>query len=281
MMNNLPPLPDRRLFTIFTVVALIGFCLIISSFIGAGDSGLFCTESISDEFYSTTTTPLQLDAILHYATALVVPQQSLAEITISFDVLLSISPCNFLVFGLGHDSLMWASFNPHGKTLFLEEDAKWVLSVLKTAPDLNVFTVDYQTKLSDADDLLNSYHSEPECSPSRAFIQGNTRCKLAITGLPDEVYDTEWDIIMIDAPRGYYNEAPGRMGAIYFAAVMARNRKKPGITHVFLHDVDRKVEKEYAEEFLCRKNLKKGVGRLWHFEIPPAENVTGGGARFC
>ncbi|CAN6929751.1 unnamed protein product, partial [Brassica oleracea var. botrytis] len=50
---------------------------------------------------------------------------------------------------------------------------------------------------------------------------------------------------------GYFAaEAPGRMAAIYSAAVMARNRKKPGITHVFLHDVNRnrRVEKTFDEE---------------------------------
>jgi len=107
---------------------------------------------------------------------------------------------------------------------------------------------------------------------------------LALDNLPDEVYEREWDLIMIDAPRGYFPEAPGRMGAIFSAAVMARNRKGSGATHVFLHDVDRKVEKMYAEEFLCRKNLVKAVGRLWHFEIPPAANVSDGrssGASFC
>lgn len=102
--------------------------------------------------------------------------------------------------------------------------------------------------------------------------------RLALNMLPDEVYDTEWDLIMIDAPRGYFAEAPGRMAAIYSAAVMARNRNKSGVTHVFLHDVDRRVEKLYAEEFLCKKHLVKAVGRLWHFEIPPAANVN---APFC
>lgn len=93
------------------------------------------------------------------------------------------------------------------------------------------------------------------------------------------MYDKEWDLIMIDAPRGYFAEAPGRMAAIFSAAVMARARKGSGVTHVFLHDIDRKVEKVYAEEFLCRKHLVKAVARLWHFEIPPAANVTlGGGA---
>ena len=88
---------------------------------------------------------------------------------------------------------------------------------------------------------------------------------------------------MIDAPKGYFAEAPGRMAAIYSASVMARNRKKSGVTHIFLHDVDRRVEKTFAEEFLCKKHLVTGVGRLWHFEIPSAANVSAGsgGSWFC
>ena len=42
----------------------------------------------------------------------------------------------------------------------------------------------------------------------------------------------------------------------------------------------------HAEEFLCRKYLVKSVGRLWHFELPPAGDVSssggdGGGHLFC
>ena len=98
--------------------------------------------------------------------------------------------------------------------------------------------------------------------------------RLALNMLENEVYDTEWDLIMIDAPRGYFPEAPGRMAAIYSAAVMARNRKGAGVTHVFLHDVDRRVEQMYAEAFLCKKYLVKAEGRLWHFEIPPAADIN-------
>ncbi|KAI3717759.1 hypothetical protein L1987_69566 [Smallanthus sonchifolius] len=281
MQKNQPPLRDTKFRIVFFIVAVISCIFLVSCFVGVGDTPLFCTESISDEFVPTTTTPMQLDAVLHYATAQIVPQQSIAEITVSFNVLRSIAPCNFLVFGLGHDSLMWASFNPNGKTLFLEEDSMWVRSILKTAPNLNAAIINYRTKVADAEELLKSYRSEPECAPSTGYIRGNTRCKLALTSLPEEVYDKDWDMIMIDAPRGYFNEAPGRMGAIYSAAVMARNRKKSGVTHVLLHDVDRKVEKAYAEEFLCQKNLNKAVGRLWHFEISPVVNVTNNNARFC
>ncbi|KAF8399966.1 hypothetical protein HHK36_015838 [Tetracentron sinense] len=268
-------------------MGLIAVALLISSFTRATNNSLLCSLAGSytraDADSDSSATSNQLLAILHYATSRVVPQQSLGEIRVSFDVLRSLSPCNFLVFGLGHDSLMWSSFNPRGTTLFLEEDPSWVQTVLKTAPNLHAHTVRYPTHLSESDSLLSSYRSEPDCLPPKAHLRGNTRCKLALTSLPSEVYDKEWDLIMIDAPRGYFPEAPGRMGAIFSAAVMARARTRPGVTHVFLHDVDRKVEKTFAEEFLCRKYLVKAVGRLWHFEIPPAANVSDGSSLsgFC
>jgi uncharacterized protein (TIGR01627 family) len=85
---------------------------------------------------------------------------------------------------------------------------------------------------------------------------------LALDNLPEEVYEREWDLIIIDAPRGYFTEAPGRIRVILLATVMARNRKGFGETHVFLDDGDRTVEKIYAEEFLCSKSLVKGVESL-------------------
>ncbi|XVF43705.1 hypothetical protein PTKIN_Ptkin02bG0062000 [Pterospermum kingtungense] len=276
---------DKRWFLPIAIAGLIAGTILISSFIKTADYSLLCsiakTRSEAVDEYSTTT-PIQLQAIVHYATSRIVPQQNFGEISVTLDVLKKRSPCNFLVFGLGYDSLMWTSLNPRGNTIFLEEDPKWVQTVLKDAPDLHAHAVKYRTQLKEADDLLSHYLSEPNCSPSKAYLRGNEKCKLALTGFPDEYYDTEWDLIMIDAPRGYFAEAPGRMAAIFSAAVMARNRKGSGVTHVFLHDIDRRVEKIFAEEFLCRKYLVKSVGRLWHFEIPPAANMsTVDGPRFC
>lgn len=247
-------------------------------------SSLLCPNSgkyAPREAAEYATTPTQLLAILHYATSAVVPQQNIDEIRISFDVLQSLAPCNFLVFGLGHDSLMWASLNPGGTTLFLEEDPKWVQTVVREAPVLHAHPVRYRTHLSDADRLFASYKSEPECLPANAEVSKKSRCRLVLTELPEEVYGREWDLIMIDAPRGYYPEAPGRMAAIFSAAVMARDRKGHGVTHVFLHDVNRKVEKMFAEEFLCRKYLVKAVGRLWHFVIPPVAIEGRNTSTFC
>ncbi|CAI0457761.1 unnamed protein product [Linum tenue] len=267
-----------RLFAGLLAAAFAATLLLIAgSFTSLSPNSPFlCSTSAvggSDDGKSKDPTPPQLEAILHYATSRTVPQQSLAEISVSAAVLRSLGPCRFLVFGLGHDSLMWTGLNPRGTTLFLEEDPRWVHSILRRFPNLlRSRVVRYPTRLHQADSLLSSYKDEPDCllggSHGLARLKGNAKCKLALSTLPSEVYEDEWDVIMIDAPRGYFPEAPGRMAAIYTAAVMARGRTHHGVTHVFLHDVNRRVERVYAEEFLCKKYLVKAVGRLWHFEIP-------------
>ncbi|KAL1565296.1 phosphoacetylglucosamine mutase [Salvia divinorum] len=267
---------ERRWPLRLVAMGLIGGASLLFLLLGKNASAPFLCGAWASSRSSATS--LQLEAVLQYATSTVVPQQSLGEISVTFGVLRSLSPTNFLVFGLGRDSLMWASLNPHGRTLFLEEDPKWVHTVLKDAPALRAHTVPYRTQLSQADELMHHFRSEPDCSPHKSFLRGNDKCRLALNMLDNEVYDTEWDLIMIDAPRGYFPEAPGRMAAIYSAAVMARNRKRTGVTHVFLHDVDRRVEQMYAEAFLCKKHLVKAEGRLWHFEIPPAANMN---SDFC
>lgn len=266
---------EKRLFFTIIMVVIITGSLTITSFSTSATSAL-CTYVTGGNIISQTSTfNSQVDALLHYATSREIPQQSHDEITLSLNVLRALAPCNFLVFGLGHDSLMWTAFNPRGITLFLEEDIKWVHKVLSRAPLLRVHAVRYDTRLSDADYLLASYKSIKECLPPQVTLQGNVGCRLALSELPEEFYRREWDVIMIDGPKGYFAAAPGRMSVIFSAAVMARERKRPGLTHVFLHDVNRKVEKMFAEEFLCKKYLVKAVDRLWHFAIPPAKNEDG------
>ncbi|KAK3223660.1 hypothetical protein Dsin_010685 [Dipteronia sinensis] len=278
--------PERRRLLVVAIAGLILGVVVTSGLIRSAESTFFCSLARSKARAAAeySATPIQLRAILHYATSKIVPQQSFGEVSVSFNVLEEISPCNFLVFGLGFDSLMWISLNPHGTTLFLENDPQWVQTVLKDEPNLNAHIIRYRTQLKESDDLLSTYKTEPLCAPSKAYLRGNQQCKLALESLPEEVYEKEWDMIMIDAPHGYTSEEPGRMGPIFSAAVMARQRKGSGVTHVFLHNVDRKVEKGYAAEFLCMKYLKKAAGRLWHFEIPSAMNRTGnedGADSFC
>lgn len=229
------------------------------------------TESESDSMPSSCTKlpSAVTEALIHYATSNITPQQTPRELSITARVLDARSPCNFLVFGLGYDSLFWNTLNYGGRTVFLEEDKDWIAQIARKHPELKAYHVQYSTAVTQADDLL-AYARSGECRPSGLELE-TSACKLALKNLPPEVYSTEWDAIMIDAPRGYFPEAPGRMTAIYSAGVMARNRKREGNTDIFVHDVDRAVEEKYSKAFLCENNLVEFEGRLWHFSVPPNE----------
>ncbi|KAK4254470.1 hypothetical protein QN277_009848 [Acacia crassicarpa] len=208
--------------------------------------------------------PSLAKALIHYSTTTITPQQTSKEISVSERVLEKKSPCNFLVFGLGHDSLMWSSLNHGGRTVFLEEDEAWIEQIRRQFPGLESYHVTYASKVNEADNLME-VGKGPECT-----ALGDPRysmCQLALKGLPSEIYETKWDLIMVDAPTGYYEEAPGRMTAIYTAGMMARNRES-GETDVFVHDVNREVEDKFSRAFLCDKYMKKQEGRLRHFTIP-------------
>ncbi|KAI5356386.1 hypothetical protein L3X38_009281 [Prunus dulcis] len=229
-------------------------------------------EAEDDERSTKCDTPLTCNkippslakALIHYTTSTITPQQTLKEISVTSKVLDKKSPCNFLVFGLGHDSLMWSSLNHGGRTIFVEEDESWIEQIQRRFPMLESYHVTYDSKVNQADNLMD-VGKGPECT-----AVGDPRysmCQLALKGLPSEVYDIKWDLIMVDAPTGYHDEAPGRMSAIYTAGMMARN-KEEGETDVFVHDVNRVVEDNFSKAFLCEGYMKKQQGRLRHFNIP-------------
>lgn len=208
--------------------------------------------------------PSIANTIIHYATSNITPQQTDKEISVSLRILEKKSPCNFLVFGLGHDSLMWMGLNYGGNTVFLEEDKVWIEQIQEKLPTLEAYHVEYDTKVHQADKLME-IGSSRECEI--VSDPRSSKCKLALKNLPSEVYDIEWDLIMVDAPTGYIEEAPGRMSAIYTAGLLARNREN-GETHVFVHDVDRKIEDKFSKTFLCEGYMTEQEGRIRHFTIP-------------
>lgn len=205
-------------------------------------------------------------ALVHYSTSAITPQQTLKEISVTSTILeRKSSPSNFLVFGLGHDSLMWSMLNYGGRTVFLEEDKAWIQQIKRRFPSLESYHVTYDSKVNQADNLMEVGRG-PECT-----AVGNPKysmCQLALKGLPSDVYETNWDLIMVDAPTGYYEEAPGRMTAIYTAGMLARNREDGGFTDVFVHDVNRVVEDKFSKAFLCDGYMRKQEGRLRHFTVP-------------
>ncbi|URE39830.1 hypothetical protein MUK42_07370 [Musa troglodytarum] len=268
--------PQKPLFAAAAVAALVAGALLVSSFLVGADRGLLCSISpvfsrISFGGGGSDTAGQLAEALLYYATTSAVPQQSRAEIRLTFDVLRRRGPCNFLVFGLGRDSRMWAAMNAGGTTLFLEEDPEWYESVLKTSPMLRAHHVKYRTRMDEADKLLRG--RRPACGPGAGTLRA-PRCELALRGLPEALYESGWDVMVIDGPSGDGPEAPGRMGAIYTAAVMARGGRS---TDVLVHNTDRTIEKWYSWEFLCHENLASSKGKLWHFRIEGNSSSD----RFC
>ncbi|VAI94167.1 unnamed protein product [Triticum turgidum subsp. durum] len=151
------------------------------------------------------------DALVHYATSNSTPQQTADEIGVSLRVLQRRSPCNFLVFGLGLDSPMWAALNHGGRTVFLEEDASWIASVRSKHPGLESYHVVYDTRLTEADELI-ALRDHPGCTAQPDLAAAaEASCRLALRGLPAAFHEVEWDLVMVDAPTGWVPEAPGRM----------------------------------------------------------------------
>jgi hypothetical protein len=85
-------------------------------------------------------------------------------------------------------------------------------------------------------------------------VRGNAACPLALHELPLEVYEHEWNMLILD-PQGVINLRRHPAGC------WTPPRKGEGDTDVFLHDIDRKVEKAYAEEFLCDRFRVGSAGR--------------------
>lgn len=149
--------------------------------------------------------------------------------------------------------------------MFLEEDKSWIAKITEKFPSLEAYHVTYDTKVREADELMRIAMDGEDC---RTVSDPRfSKCNLSLKGFPSEIYDIDWDVIMVDAPTGYFDGAPGRMSAIYTAGLMARNREE-GDTDVFVHDVDRAVEDKFSRGFLCEGYLREQEGRIRHFNIP-------------
>lgn len=156
----------------------------------------------------------------------------------------------------------------------------------KNFTDFEGYDVQYTTKVSNSKHLVEyaRIHRTDECRPVQNLLF--SECKLAINDLPNHLYEIEWDVILIDGPRGYSEKMPGRMAAIFTAAVMARSKGrrgerkvgKTGVTEVFVHDYGREVERVFSEEFLCQENLIEVKDSLAHFVV---KEIHGESFQFC
>eukprot|EP01018_Ginkgo_biloba_P006539 Gb_35413 [translate_table: standard] len=208
-----------------------------------------------------------IGALLHYAVTNTSAQMSQEELGVIANIVLQKSPCNFLVFGLGHESFLWRILNFGGRTVFLDESENWINRLEEKHPEMEAYQVEYTTKVSESNQLLALAKDQrrTDCRPVQNLLFSD--CKLAINDLPNEIYDIGWDVILIDGPRGYFSGAPGRMSAIFTAAVFGRSKKQAKSTDIFVHDSDREVEKVYSNQFLCRENLVSSQVMLAHYRI--------------
>ncbi|XP_057782996.1 protein IRX15-LIKE-like [Salvia miltiorrhiza] len=208
------------------------------------------------------------DALLYYASANITSRMSPAEMESVASVLRRCAaPCNLLVFGLTHETLLWNALNHGGRTVFVDEHSFSVTRIEEQHPSIEAYDVRFTTKVRELRDLIENFEREieEECRPVQNLLFSD--CSLAVNDLPNYMYDVAWDVIVIDGPSGYSSESPGRMASIFTAGVMARSRNGGGGTHVFVHEMQRQVESVCTDLFLCRENLVERVDLLGHFLV--------------
>ncbi|KAG6516965.1 protein IRX15-LIKE-like [Zingiber officinale] len=178
------------------------------------------------------------------------------------------SPCNLLVFGLSHETPLWRALNAGGRTVFVDENEYYIAHVEGRNPGLEGYEVSYATKVGDLRELIAASRQmrRGECRPVQNLLFSD--CRLAVNDLPNRLYDVAWDVVIVDGPKGYAARDPGRMAAIYTAAVMARSvGRRGGQVDVLVHDYNREVERICSAEFLCTENQLGGTTTLGHFVI--------------
>ncbi len=181
-------------------------------------------------------------------------QMSEAEYAYITNCIAGRQPAKVLVFGVGNDSDLWCRVNAGGLTMSIENDEEWAQRVSHNVPDINVVMCTYTTRLDQADALLQAHKI------GRSIPRLN---------IPDSISKTTWDVIIVDAPFGGAIDAPGRMQSIFEASQLS---KHGGVVDIFIHDINRPVEKMYADYFFGQSAIQTQFSRLRHVRISSTSN---------
>lgn len=271
--------------SLFTIAFLLTLLYTTDTIISSKTTS--AVSSVVNSAVSNPPTTSQLptsavNALLHYAS------RSNDSFHMSHGEMKSISdvlrrcapPCNLLVFGLTHETLLWRSLNHNGRTVYIEENRYYAAYFEEIHPEIEVFDVQYTTKAREARELVSAVKeaARNECRPVQNLLFSD--CKLGLNDLPNHVYDLDWDVILVDGPRGDGGDVPGRMSSIFTAAVLARSKRSGGNskTHVFVHDYYREIERLCGDEFLCRENLVESNDMLAHYVL---ERMDKNSTQFC
>jgi glucuronoxylan 4-O-methyltransferase len=173
-------------------------------------------------------------------------QATFAEYKLVYDTLANRAPCNMLVFGVGRDSPLWMTTNAPGKTVFLENKERWVQVARELSPGIEVHRVRYPTLQG--------------LAPVLRYVPALLRTR----GIPRGVWQTAWDVILVDAPRGTRWYKPGRAMSVYTASVLAR---RAATCDVFVHDTNRKTERHASDWFLGERRLVEQTGTMRHYRL--------------
>lgn len=148
-----------------------------------------------------------------------------------------------LVFGCGRDSILWRSIS--SKVLFLEDNLNWID---KNYDD--TIRITYTCKMKETTFLLNEYRN-------------NNYEKLYVKDIIEnsKITDESWDTILVDGPEGHdINRNHGRVQSIFMSKMLANQN-----TNIFVHDINRDIEKQCCETFDLKQIYK--IDRLGLYKI--------------
>lgn len=178
-------------------------------------------------------------------------QMKVPEYRLIAETILSRSPCNLLVFGVGNDSELWFLSNRNGTTLFVEDHQDWIDHVRQKYAHLplQIYRHQFRTRVGEYSNLIWPRKS--------------------VTSVPEPLRDVLWDVIVVDGPMGHRKEDPGRVQPIAWAGRLARGASRP--VDIFVHDIHRPTEFLASSRHLGASREQGQVEHLGHFRFDPSE----------